>query len=231
MSNSEPVVRLTRAQVREIDRRAIEEYHIPGIVLMENAARGVADVIAQDVRELGHNEPAVLIVCGGGNNGGDGFALARHLHNRRIAVTVIETVPPDRLRGDALLNRTIASKMGLQLVQHEQQLSDDPYTWDITVDALFGTGLERPPSDEAARWIEDMNRWQHVTAIDVPSGLDCDTGEPLAGNCVRALRTVTFVAEKAGFGNTASKPYTGEVTVADIGCPRELIDIVRREMP
>jgi len=230
MSESEPVVRLTRAQMREIDRRASEDYHIPGIVLMENAARGVADVISDVLKDLDQPDPAVLIVCGGGNNGGDGFALARHLHNRRIAVAVIETVSPDRLRGDALLNRTIVSKMGLQLVQHEQQLSDDPYAWDIIVDALFGTGLERPPSAAAARWIEDMNRWEHVTAIDVPSGLDSDTGEPLGGDCVRALRTVTFVAEKAGFANPASKEYTGEITVADIDCPRELIDVVRREV-
>jgi NAD(P)H-hydrate epimerase len=231
MSESEPVVRLTRAQMREIDRRASEDYHIPGIVLMENAARGVADVISDVLKDLDQPDPAVLIVCGGGNNGGDGFALARHLHNRRIAVAVIETVSPDRLRGDALLNRTIVSKMGLQLVRHEELLGDDPYAWDIIVDALFGTGLERPPSDEAARWIESMNMWQHVTAIDVPSGLDCDTGEPLGDHCVQALRTVTFVAEKAGFANPKSEYYTGEVVVADIGCPRQLIDAVRRDVP
>lgn len=92
---------------------------------------------------------------------------------------------------------------------------------DLVIDGLFGTGLQGPPRNLGQ--IETINRFSKVVlAIDLPSGMDCDTGEPL-GDCVRAARTVTFVAEKAGFANPDSKQFTGEVTVADIGCPRELI--------
>src|SRR4030095_12129946 len=104
MSEPEPVVRLTRAQVREIDRRAIEEYHIPGIVLMENAARGVADVAMEML--AGVSDACVMIVCGGGNNGGDGLAVARHLHNRGVFVQVAAGWA-NELRGDALTNLRI----------------------------------------------------------------------------------------------------------------------------
>jgi NAD(P)H-hydrate epimerase len=96
----------------------------------------------------------------------------------------------------------------------------------LIIDAIFGTGLDRPPTGDAARAIEEINRsGVKVLAIDVPSGLDCDTGEPL-GPCVRANRTVTFVAEKFGFAQPQAKEFTGEVIVADIGCPRELIEMI-----
>lgn len=220
MGKSEPI-RLTRAQVREIDRRSIEEYRIPGIVLMENAARGAADVAWEMIDR--RRSALVMVVCGGGNNGGDGLAVARHLHNRGAQIEISCVLARRRkYEGDAEINYRIVEAMGL----------DDPFEKreppTLIVDAIFGTGLQKPPDELACSYIEMINRsGARVLAIDLPSGLDCDTGEPL-GACVCASRTVTFVAEKAGFANPASKQYTGEINVADIGCPRELIEEVSR---
>src|SRR5580765_4178491 len=102
------MIRLTREQVREIDRRSIEEYHIPGIVLMENAARGAAE---QAETMIDRREHAVVVFCGGGNNGGDGFAVARHLHNRGHEVGIHLLSRPERLEGDALINWQITRAM------------------------------------------------------------------------------------------------------------------------
>ena len=222
MSQSpQPPLRLTRAQVREIDRRSIEEYHVPGVVLMENAARAVVDVAAGVMSPGGR----VLIVCGGGNNGGDGFAVARHLHNRGHAVSLVSTVPADQYRGDALANLQIVRAMNLPLLVATPELIAAPQ-FDLIIDAVFGTGLTAAPRDAGAAAIDAMNRSAAPKlAVDLPSGLDCDTGRPL-GPSVRAAWTVTFVAEKVGFANPEAAPYLGRVTVGDIGCPREAIDAV-----
>jgi NAD(P)H-hydrate epimerase len=216
-----PPVRLTRAQVREVDRIAIEEYHIPGIVLMENAARGVVDAAMEMMDPA---KAGVVIVCGGGNNGGDGYAVARHLHNRGVHVEVIDAAARD-LKGDALINSRITDAMGIQrTVWQDAEDLINPHAMDFVIDALFGTGLTRPPEGELTILIDLMNECGlPVLAVDLPSGVDCDTGEPLGNACVRATRTVTFVAEKAGFAHPAARQYTGTITVADIGCPRELI--------
>ena len=218
------MIRLTREQVREIDRRSIEEYHIPGIILMENAARGVADVAEQ---MLANKDRAITIFCGGGNNGGDGFAAARHLHNRGHNVAIRLLSQPDKLQGDALINWQITQAMKIPAATSGPDVIDR-VAQHLIIDALFGTGLDQAPRADAAALIETINRLGlNVLAIDVPSGLDCNTGEPL-GTCIRAARTVSFVDEKAGFANPRSKEFTGQVTVADIGCPRELIEEVAR---
>jgi NAD(P)H-hydrate epimerase len=214
-------IHLTRAQVREVDRLAIEKYHIPGIVLMENAARGVTD---EAMKMIDPASAKVAIICGRGNNGGDGYAVARHLHNAGVDVFTIATNLD--LSGDALTNFQIIQAMGIAAIHFDPEKASDLRTIDLIVDALFGTGLTRPPEGDMKSLIEWMNATgAPILAIDVPSGLDCDTGEPL-GACVRAHRTVTFVAPKAGFANPVSHPYTGEVVVADIGCPRDLIEQV-----
>lgn len=217
------MMRLTRNQVREIDRRAIEEYHIPGIVLMENAARAVVDQAMSMLH--GVDMPEVLIVCGSGNNGGDGLAVARHLHNRDIRVILVPNESSAKYTGDAAINWKIVEAMKLD-VGDEDGAPLELYNADLVIDALFGTGLRSPPRDT---WLIDVVNEQTVPvlSIDLPSGLDCDTGEPL-GACVRATRTITFVAEKAGFANPVSKQYTGEVIVGDIGCPRELVEEVAK---
>lgn len=221
-------IRLTRAQVREIDRRSIDQYHIPGIVLMENAARAVTEVALDMLR--GVADPAVEIICGGGNNGGDGLAVARLLHNHGIGVEIALAVDPTGYRNEALANWQIVAAMRLPTMSiHDADVPIDGGVKDLIIDALFGTGLTTPPRDPDRRWIDLMNEYRvPVLAIDIPSGMDCDTGQPLGPSCVRATRTVTFVAEKVGFSNPSARKYLGQVIVGDIGCPRELIHAVAR---
>ena len=216
------MIRLTRDQVRNIDKQALERYHIPGIVLMENAARAVADLVW---KMYGHQDRSVMILCGGGNNGGDGLAVARNLHNRGCKIDIILSGDPARYSGDAKINWDIVQAMGLPIGQLEEAKKlAEARDVDLIIDGLFGTGLTKTPREpfgEFVGLIETLG--VPVIAIDVPSGLDCDTGKPL-GPCVRATHTVTFVAEKVGFANADSKQYTGEIILGNIGCPRELID-------
>lgn len=232
MSHHEYV--FTREQIRAVDAEAISEYGMPGIMLMENASRGLA---LQALRMLGwpqvKPEARVLIVCGGGNNGGDGLAAARHLHNAGLEVAIVLTRSPNSYAGEAEINLNICKAMKLDIVAaHEDPvaaLNDQP-PCHLILDGLFGTGLTsdvRPPLDEVIAWI---NRNPAPTlAIDIPSGLDCDTGKPL-GCAVRAAVTDTFVGIKQGFTAGAAHPYLGEVTVTDIGVPRELIEKHGRPM-
>jgi len=215
------MIRLTRAQVREIDRRSIEEYHIPGVVLMENAARAVADAAHNML--LHSKRKSILILCGGGNNGGDGLAAARHLHNAGFDVHISLTTDPARYQNEALANWQIMQAMRLPAAAADPKLIESTEAA-LIIDAIFGTGLTsppRPPFDQLVAAIERSGI--PVLAVDIPSGLDCDTGKPL-GSCVQATRTITFVAEKVGFAAAEAEPYLGQVEVAGIGCPREIVD-------
>jgi NAD(P)H-hydrate epimerase len=224
MHITKPTAALTRAQLREIDLRAIQEYGIPGIVLMENAAIHAVKSACDMLKD--RPKPRVLILCGGGNNGGDGLAIARHLHNHRIAFTLALTVDPSRYTGDALINWRVIQSMKIATEPATRQLVATAQ-WDLIVDAIFGTGLLEPPREPFPALADAVNSsGRPVLAIDVPSGLDCDTGVP-PGACIIATRTVTFVALKAGFANPLAARYLGEVVVGDIGCPIELIDAVR----
>ncbi|MHC4415388.1 MAG: NAD(P)H-hydrate epimerase [Planctomycetota bacterium] len=218
---------LDRASVRSVDRAAIEEYGIPGIVLMENAARGLAAAALRMLDDAPGNPPSVLIVCGSGNNGGDGYALGRHLHNAGVAVALAALGEP-KAGSDAATNLAICRKMRLP----EIPVQEIPrFQCDLIVDAIFGTGLDRPVTGTPARvmdWINASGR--PVLAVDVPSGLDCDTGRPL-GVTVRAARTVTFVARKPGLALPAARELVGEVVVADIGAPVELVRRFGRPVP
>jgi NAD(P)H-hydrate epimerase len=212
---------LSRQEVRELDRRAIEELGVPGVVLMENAGRAVAEVLVR----LGCQGP-VAICCGKGNNGGDGFVIARHLDNRSIPVRVLLFARPEDLTGDAAVNYQIIARSNLPIHVYageawdEKALEADLAKAEWVVDALFGTGLTGPVRKPLDGVIAAINaRRSHVLAVDIPSGLDCDTGQPL-GPTVRAELTVTFVAEKKGFANSSAKEWIGQVHVVDIGAPR-----------
>lgn len=224
---------LTRAQVRELDRRAMTEFGVPGVVLMENAGRGAAELLIR----LNADRQRVLIVCGPGNNGGDGFVMARHLENAGLTVWTFLFLPnPAGLSGDAAVQEQIWTRSGHRTPAIHNGLSDHlrrVLLEDLTlqrgwiVDALFGTGLTRPlgpPFDEVVTAVNASGR--PVLAVDLPSGLDCDTGEPL-GPTIRATHTATFVAPKAGFENPAARPWLGEVHVLDIGAPKKLVDEYR----
>ncbi|MCP3904201.1 MAG: NAD(P)H-hydrate epimerase [Planctomycetes bacterium] len=212
-----PVYVLDRDAVRAVDRAAIEEYRIPGIVLMENAARALAAVA---LRMLDPGATA-LIVCGSGNNGGDGWALARHLHNAG-ARPVVAALGEPRGEGDAGVNRAICGAMGVEEVDIDRL--DEHRAAGLVVDAIFGTGLTRPVEGRAAQVIAWINAGvAPVLAVDIPSGLDGDSGVPL-GVAVRATETVTFVGMKPGFLVSGADAWTGTVTIGDIGAPRELTE-------
>jgi NAD(P)H-hydrate epimerase len=228
---------LTREQSRELDRRAIEELGISGLVLMENAGRGCVDVMER----IGIHGP-VAILCGKGNNAGDGFVIARHLETRGYECRVLLLSNPNELRGDAATNFSILQRTDVQIVNlclqragasarlnlsnasPPSEMSDA--TW--LVDALLGTGTQgdpRPPFDTAIDWINARAAKTQSLAVDVPSGLDCDTGLPSA-HTVRADHTCTFAAMKTGLALPAARPFTGTIHVCDIGLPPELIDEV-----
>ena len=214
------IVHLTRSQVRQVDKRAFDQYHIPGIVLMENAARAAADV-ACAWELLGRRPGNVLILCGGGNNGGDGLAVARHLHNRGSNVFIALTIDPITFHGDALLNWIIISAMKIPAQPFEPSMLNE---WPgLIIDAIFGTGLSEPVRDPYPAIFAAINSSGiPVLAVDLPSGLDCDTGRPL-GACIKATATLTLVAPKIGFSEPDAKQFLGDVVVGDIGCPRELV--------
>ncbi|MCA9218276.1 MAG: NAD(P)H-hydrate epimerase [Planctomycetales bacterium] len=209
---------LSRSQVREVDRVAIEQFGIPGIVLMENAGRAITDRIC----ELNLAGP-VVIMCGAGNNGGDGHVVARHLDLRGYDVTTVNAVPSSKLTGDAAANYQINERLGLREVTYsglESNEADIVQLCDsavLIVDALLGTGATGAPRAHFARLIEIANAASAKRlAIDIPSGLDCDTGEPSTPT-FRPDFTTTLVARKTGFCSEAAKEFLGEVTIHDIG--------------
>jgi NAD(P)H-hydrate epimerase len=213
-----PDIYLTREEVREVDRRAVEQLGFSSLVLMENAGRGCADVLCQ----LGIHGP-VLICCGRGNNGGDGFVIARHLRLRGLKPRVLLFCDPDELRGDAAANYQILTRCG-EAVQTVASTWEEPLAAalaeaDWVVDALLGTGSRgepRPPLDAV---IQRLNAAAvQRLAVDLPSGLDCDTGQP-ARATFRADHTCTFVALKVGFRAPAAQLFLGTVHVLDIGVP------------
>lgn len=213
-----------REEVRSIDREAVREYGMPSVCLMENAGRGLADLLER----LGISGP-VVICAGKGNNGGDGYVLARHLDYRGHEVHVLVFAEAASLEGDALTNYEIARRAGIA-VEHiggrpdaaslRERLTDAAWI----VDGLLGTGIRgsvRAPYDVIIETINAAGR--PTLAIDIPSGLDCDTGRPL-GVAVRARHTATFVAPKKGFSAPGATSYTGTVHVLDIGAPRRLLE-------
>ncbi len=219
---------LTRDQVREVDRAAVAEFGMHGLVLMENAGRNAADIVDAHLAESDRMISRVLIFCGRGNNGGDGFVIARHLSNRGRTVRVVLVADPDRLSPDAKANYGICTAMKICMLRAESVegiRAIDIQPDDLLVDALLGTGFRGAVREPLASLIHRINATRHggVVAIDVPSGLDCDTGVP-ADACVRADVTVTFVASKAGFERGTASDYVGRCHVVDIGVPRELVD-------
>ena len=219
---------LTRNQVRRVDQLAIERYGIAGIVLMENAGRNAANVIQG---ETGAARTA-LICCGTGNNGGDGCVIARHLHNAGWSVSLLLAGDRARCTADTATNFRIIRAMGIELVEISEVQKQPavlnaagPNT--VVVDALLGTGFlgeVRSPMAELIRAMNSMPK-QSLVAVDIPSGLDCDTGA--ASNAtIRADLTVTFVASKPGLESSTARPFVGRVEVVDIGVPKALIEEV-----
>ena len=213
---------MTRDEVRAFDAWAIDTLGIPGAVLMENAGRSCAELIRDKLNDA--DQRKVCIFCGTGNNGGDGYVIARHLANDGFDVTVVVCGDPARIKGDARTNLNILERMRRRIDRLDPANADSPGQVRsfaagaaLVVDALFGTGLRGELSDEYKRLIEAINTCGcPILAVDIPSGLDCDSGEPL-GAAIKAAWTVTFVAVKKGFMSPHTARYTGEVFLASIG--------------
>jgi NAD(P)H-hydrate epimerase len=218
-----PIRVMSRDEVRAVDAWAIHEVGVPGVVLMENAGRSCAELLQEQL--AARENPRVCVFCGTGNNGGDGYVIARHLLNARIEVQVVLCGARDKVQGDARINLDILEKLGHRAEVLDPGRDDAPARVralagraDWIVDALFGTGLHGELKEEYRVLVEAINRLgRPVLAVDIPSGLDCDTGEPL-GTAIRAACTVTFVAVKKGFvSSPEAARYTGAVYVASIG--------------
>ncbi|GBD37561.1 Bifunctional NAD(P)H-hydrate repair enzyme Nnr [bacterium HR36] len=244
---------LSREQVQAFDRWAIEQLGVPGVVLMENAGRGCAEVLLREHAVLAGQSHAisgnatsgpamqqpgdasrpvpephpklVVVCCGRGNNGGDGYVMARHLALMGVPVRVLAFADPDQLSGDARWAANVYRRVGLPLVPlwhtplDEALLHREITEADWIADALFGTGLKGPLRFPCDRVVQILNAsGKPILAVDIPSGLDCDTGQAL-GVAIRARCTATMAAWKVGFLAQAARDFTGEVHVVSLGVP------------
>lgn len=205
------------SQMRAVDAAASEKGFVPSIVLMENAAFACVREIEKDF-EINGLRAAVF--CGRGNNGGDGFAVARHLHNMGASVSVYLVCGND-FKGDAAVNFNIIRKMNIEIetLTDTDNLKYIIRAADIVIDAVYGTGIHGTVSGISADVIGEINdNAEYVLSVDIPSGINADTGE-VCGICVKADKTVTFAAYKVGMLMFPAANYTGEVTVANISIP------------
>ncbi len=224
---------LSAAEMREVDRLTTARYAIPSLTLMENAGGSVAEFIAQ--RWPNFAGQRIVVLCGKGNNGGDGFVVARRLRELGAKPEALLFAPQEEMQGDAATNckrwREVSGT--LQLVRNSGELQGVKATLesaDIIIDALLGTGTRGAVEGLLAEAIEAVNI-RHgpvrsaVVAVDIPSGLVADTGEVM-GACINAAFTITFTAPKTGMILGTASDHTGQVVVRDIGSPPELIDEV-----
>jgi ADP-dependent NAD(P)H-hydrate dehydratase / NAD(P)H-hydrate epimerase len=222
---------LTAAETREVDRLTTERYGVPSLTLMENAGRGVAEFIRGQFPSFARRR--IFVLCGKGNNGGDGFVVARHLLQMGAKPVVYLFSGEQELRGEAAANLNRWKQAGGEVVAITDLSAIDSVLFDfpassIIVDALFGTGVRGPVEGLLGRAIEAINAREPgipVIAVDIPSGLNADTGEA-AGAAVHADFTVTFTAPKLGFFFGAAVDYQGQLVVREIGSPAELIEEV-----
>src|SRR6187397_1975934 len=217
---------LNAAQMREADRRTVEEIGIPSLVLMENAGRQVVAAIEAVHSDL--LERRVAVLCGRGNNGGDGFVVARTLVQRGVDVSVFLIGRVAEVRGDARINLDILGRLGVTVVEIA-----DSQAWELhfseiggcalIVDAIFGTGLNAPLSGLLVTVVADVNGCGiPVVAIDLPSGLSADSHEPI-GDSIDAGMTVTLAAPKLSLVLPPAETRAGDIVIADIGIPSDVI--------
>ena len=212
---------VTVKQIQKLDKIAIEKYGIPSLVLMENAGRHVA----MEVLRLLKKQRKVCVVCGMGNNAGDGFVVARHLMNHGCAVDIVVIGDARNLKHDAAINYLILKKLKYPMITVRARYSALVRAIrksDIVVDAIFGVGLNRDIENPYKNVIEVINAHaKRTVAIDAPSGLNADDGS-IYGVCIKAHTTVTFTLAKKGFQKKDGPRYVGNVIVVDIGIPKKL---------
>lgn len=227
---------LTCGQIRQYDRIAIERFGIPSLVLMENAARGASDALC---RFHGGTPDQVTVICGPGNNGGDGLVMARHLHLRGATVQVVLLSQPEKISQDARVNLRILQQTALPVEtgmdQYPQQIGELVADAGWIVDAILGTGSRLPlraPLDEI---VETLNLAPgRRMAVDLPTGLPADSD----GDCgldlqsvFRADLTATLVARKPVMATATGQQVCGEIRVVDIGAPPEVFDYLEPNQP
>src|ERR671937_2690508 len=220
---------LNSSQMREADKRTIEDVGIPSLVLMENAGRQA--VAAMEAMYADLMERQVAVLCGRGNNGGDGFVVARTLVQRGVDVSVFLLGRVADVRGDARTNLEILGRLGVTVVEvsdsqawelHFSEVSDCT----LIVDAIFGTGLNAPLSGLMETVVADVNASGiPVVAVDVPSGLSADSSEPI-GDSIEASMTVTLAAPKLPLVLPPAETRAGDIVTADIGIPADILDTI-----
>jgi hydroxyethylthiazole kinase-like uncharacterized protein yjeF len=217
----------TAEQMQELDRKAIETYRIPGIVLMENAGRGAVEAISNAFPDI--LKKRVAIVAGKGNNGGDGFVIGRYFLNRGIAVKAFLLADPKALRGDAETAFQIFLHMKGEVIpvpssRDYQKVKRDLEKLDLLIDSIFGTGLDAEVRGYYREVIDHLNTLQKpIVAVDIPSGLDANTGKP-HGTAIRATLTVTFGLPKVGHLISPGINYVGALKIIDICIPKRLVE-------
>mgnify|MGYP001559633287 CR=1 FL=1 len=198
-------------EAKRLDKIAVEKFSIPSIILMENAGKNTAEIILKKFHPL-----QVAIFCGGGNNGGDGFVIARHLFNNDVKVKVFTAQKISKYSGDASINLNIIQKIKIPITYLSAQKIKIPKV-DLIVDALLGTGTKGKIREPYEKIIQKINSAKiPVISVDIPSGIDADTGKK-QGVAVKSNLTVTMVAIKKGLLINDGKKLSGKIIVTDIG--------------
>jgi NAD(P)H-hydrate epimerase len=221
---------VTAGEMRKMDQLTIESFGIPGIVLMENAGRGATEILLDNFHGL--IQKKVAVVAGRGNNGGDGFVIARYLAQKGINVSVYLLAPSETIRGDAAANLNLLAPLAIPVIEIPDQNAFSANKsalvhQNIWVDAILGTGLKSEVRDYFRYVIDFMNQsGKPIFAVDIPSGLDSDTGQP-CGTCICAQATATFAFAKTGHMLFPGAKLTGKLEIVDIGIPPHIAEEVR----
>jgi NAD(P)H-hydrate epimerase len=221
---------VTASEMQEMDHRAIQDFGIPGMVLMENAGRGATRFFLEQFPHIENHR--VGVIAGRGNNGGDGYVMARYLKQKGVSVTVYLLATASRVQGDAAANLKFLKPLDIPLVelsneslfsQHQSEMAG----LDVWIDAILGTGLKSDVSGLFKTVIEFINGLDKpVFAVDLPSGLNSDTGQ-VCGTCIRARATATFAFAKTGHLIYPGTQYTGVLSIVDIGIPLPIVEDVK----
>lgn len=226
------MILVTAGEMQEMDRLTIESHGIPGLELMENAGRGATDALLDQFAD--RIKTRVVIICGKGNNGGDGFVMARYLAERHIDVTVYLLAKAGNVKGDAAANLNRLATLEIPVIEIPDEdsfskIKSELSRFDLIVDAILGTGLKsdvRGFFKTVIDFINELNRsGTPVFAVDMPSGLNSDTGQP-CGTCIRAQGTATFALAKIAHYTYPGADYTGNLKIVDIGIPGAVVDAV-----
>lgn len=216
---------LSSKQIYQVDKLATERFLIPSIILMENAGRSVAEFVSQVAKKRNFNN--IIIFCGPGKNGGDGFVCARYLSIWGFKIKVVTFVDEDVYKGDTLLNYKILKKLKVKIEKfHPVKIKPLVRNCDIIVDAIFGIGLSREVKGEFEQAIKIINDSKKtVVAVDIPSGINADNGKVM-GCAVKSDYTITMGFMKTGFMNNYAKKFLGKIIVVDIGYPNVITKFV-----